>query len=130
MLKSALTIAVFAIIGTSSAFADECDTGNLNTFDAVYCQNKVFVAEDARLNSLYGDLRGQLSSSDQNTLKDAQLNWIDNRNNECVGQSDEWGDVVYANCAVKVTRERDDFLAARITECSTVGCASSKLSDY
>ncbi|WP_039018255.1 lysozyme inhibitor LprI family protein [Halocynthiibacter namhaensis] len=125
------SLAIVLAVFSTSAYADDCDVARseLNTFDAVYCQNKVFIAEDVRLNENYGILRGLLSANGRNALRTGQRNWIEYRNDECTGTSERWGEVVYARCAKETTRERADFLGNRITECETVGCQISKLSD-
>ena len=106
--------------------ADNCDSGNLNGFDSVYCFAKVYIGEDNRLNANYKELRGFLSNSQKTTLRDAQRSWIEKRNRQCMtGPS-----TVNVNCVLDITQSRADFLKARSTECKSVGCASSKLSQY
>lgn len=75
-MRKALTFStMLTVLGFASAsFADDCDAPELNTFDAVYCINKVFMEEDARLNEAYGELRGFLNDNEKATLKAAQLN--------------------------------------------------------
>lgn len=123
--------AIITLFCTASfAFADQCDNPELSPFDAVYCQSKIFVTEDARLNKSYGELREMLSPSEQSTLLQAQKNWIAYRDGECVTHDETWGDAVYADCAVDTTRARAEFLEARMNECKSVGCQASKLSEY
>jgi uncharacterized protein YecT (DUF1311 family) len=118
--------AVLFITLPISAKADNCDQPNLTGFDSVYCFSKVYIGEDTRLNNEYSALRGILSSAERNTLRTAQLNWIAYRDRSCMTGPT----TVNVDCALRVTRERADFLSARITECRTVGCAASKLDDY
>ena len=121
-------IAAFGMVALSagSAAADNCDRTDLTGFDSVYCFSKVYITEDTRLNNQYGALRGLLSGTHRQTLLDAQRNWITRRDNTCLtGPA-----TVNVNCALRMTRERANFLAARITECQSVGCAASKLDDY
>ena len=115
----------FAMTPTTAA-ADNCDQPNLTGFDSVYCFSKVFIGEDTRLNEQYGALRAQLSSADRDTLRTAQLGWIARRDGACMTAPT----TVNVDCALRMTRERADFLSARIVECQSVGCASSKLDDY
>lgn len=106
--------------------ADNCDQGDLTGFDSVYCFSKVYLGEDARLNDNYATLRGLLNSSQRNTLRDAQRNWIAYRDTECMTAPT----TVNVDCALHETQARADFLQARITECHTVGCSDSRLRDY
>lgn len=119
------------VFGAALAFpmaaqADNCDQGNLTGFDSVYCFSKVFLGEDARLNDNYGVLRGLLNSGQRNTLRDAQRNWIAYRDRQCMVAPT----TVNVDCALSQTQARADFLQARITECRSVGCATSRLSEY
>ena len=118
--------AALIVVSTVPAAADNCDQGNLTGFDSVYCFSKVYVGEDAVLNENYGALRAMLSSNQRTTLRNAQLNWIAARDNACMTAPT----TVNVNCALRMTRDRANFLSARMTECRTVGCATSKLDDY
>ena len=115
-----------AILTSGAALADNCDQPNLTGFDSVYCFAKIYVGEDAVLNERYGELRGMLSSSERQTLLGAQRNWISARDAACMSAPT----TVNVNCALRMTRDRANFLSARMTECRTVGCAASKLDDY
>lgn len=110
----------------AASWADNCDQGNLTGFDSVYCFSKVYLGEDARLNDNYATLRSQLNSSQRSTLLGAQRNWIAYRDRTCMSAPT----TVNVDCALNTTRTRADFLQARITECRTVGCATSLLDDY
>lgn len=120
-----ITVLAFAVT-PGTATADNCDQPDLTGFDSVYCFSKVFIGEDTRLNDQYGALRGQLSRADRDVLRTAQLGWIAARDNACMTAPT----TVNVNCALRMTRERADFLSARVVECQSVGCASSKLDDY
>ena len=121
-----LSLAALLSLAPALAFADNCDTGELTGFDGVYCFSKVFMGEDQRLNDNYAELRSHLNAAQRDTLRDAQLNWIEHRDSSCMPEPH----TVNVDCALSVTRERADFLKARTTECTSVGCADSKLSDY
>jgi len=71
-------------------------------------------------------LRGLLNASQKDTLRNAQLGWIANRDNACMSAPT----TVNVDCALNMTRSRADFLSARVVECQSVGCATSKLDDY
>jgi len=121
-----LIFAAFLILPAGTVFADNCDAPDLTGFDRIYCLRKVYFGHDDRLNKNYKTLRGFLNSGDRNTLKTAQLNWIDKRNAMCMVDPD----TVNVRCALNTTRDRADFLQARIVECQTVGCQRSKLTIY
>jgi len=121
----AITLAL-ALTLPGAAKADNCDQGNLTGFDSVYCFSKIFLGEDSRLNENYATLRGLLSGNQRGTLRDAQRNWIAARDRACMVAPT----TVNVDCALRETQERADFLQARITECRSVGCATSRLNEY
>lgn len=123
-LKTAILMAAFTL--PAAAHADNCDQGNLTGFDSVYCFSKVFLGEDARLNDNYATLRSHLSGNQRNLLRDAQRNWIASRDRACMVAPT----TVNVDCALRETQDRADFLQARITECRSVGCATSRLNEY
>lgn len=108
------------------AKADACDAPDLTGFDSVYCFAKIYIGEDNRLNENYKALRTKLGQSDRNRLRAAQLRWIAHRDAQCMSGPT----TVNVDCALSITRSRADFLSARLVECNTVGCASSKLDTY
>lgn len=110
----------------SAAAADNCDQPNLTGFDSVYCFAKIYIGEDNRMGDNYRTMRSLLSESDFAVLRQAQRNWLAVRDSVCMSGPT----TVDVNCALYRTRARADFLQARITECRTVGCARSRLSEY
>lgn len=108
---------------SSVAYADNCDRAR-NTYDDIYCKNKVFASADAELNRNYKALRAQLNSRQQAILKRAQLNWINQRDRQCV--VDEQG--VDVDCRLEMTQSRNHWLQERLRECRTIGCKTSALS--
>ncbi len=114
------------LLAPALAAADNCDQGNLTGFDSVYCFSKVFIGEDNRLNENYAALRKQLGNGDSATLRNAQRNWIAKRDASCM----RGPTTVNVDCALAMARTRADFLSPRLVECTTVGCASSKLGLY
>ena len=122
-----MSIKTRCIIGgllvTGSAFADNCDRTR-NTYDDIYCANKVFASADADLNKNYRALMAKLNSSQKNQLKAAQRAWIKSRDLQC---SNDDTQTVYVNCNLEQTRERNHWLQERLRECQTVGCKSSAL---
>lgn len=125
-MKIRTMVVLCAMAFPATASADNCDQGNLTGFDSVYCFSKVFLGEDARLNDNYGTLRSLLNSGQRSILRDAQRGWIAYRDRACMSGPT----TVNVDCALRETRNRADFLQARITECRTVGCATSRLDDY
>ena len=124
-ISKAILFSILALLPTVGS-ADNCDQDNLTGFDSVYCFSKVYLGEDDRLNTNYAALREFLNSNQRSTLLEAQRNWIAYRDNNCMTGPT----TVNVDCALNVTRDRADFLQARITECRTVGCATSRLGDY
>lgn len=114
------------LVSSSAAFANSaCDVPR-NDFDGLYCLNKVYQEADKELNENYKKLSAKLDSDGKKSLKNGQLSWIQNRNNDC---SKREASAFYVNldCATKTTIERAQFLQDRIRECSSSGCQNSKL---
>jgi uncharacterized protein YecT (DUF1311 family) len=95
-------------------------------FDGLYCLNKVYQEADNELNSTYGKLAGKLDVDGKKRLKAGQLQWIDERNDNC---SRHEGSAFYVNleCATGTTVKRAQFLQDRLRECVSAGCQNSKL---
>jgi len=115
------------LLSTLSAFAAEsaCDHPK-NDFDGLYCMNKVYMQADKDLNESYGKLAKQLDAQDKKALKNGQLKWIQERNDNC-SYSDGRGFFVNLECASRTTVERVQFLNDRLRECASTGCQPSKL---
>lgn len=109
------------------AFADNCDSTR-NTYDAVYCDGKVYVNADNELNKNYQELRKLLNKEQKDSLKRSQLAWIKQRDQACTRESNR-GDVINTSCQLRKTQERNSWLRERTRECQTVGCKTSALKE-
>jgi uncharacterized protein YecT (DUF1311 family) len=107
------------------AFADNCNNPS-NSFDGLYCLNKVYIQADKDLNTSYKSLRKYLKSSEKSKLKKGQITWIKDRNASCSYHNDR-GFFVNLRCAKNMTVDRTNFLNDRIRECKATGCQSRKL---
>lgn len=117
-----LVVAVFWTIPWSSVtHADNCDQAR-NTYDDIYCTNKVYASADAELNKNYQLLRTKLNSHQKAILKTSQLSWIRDRDNECTTSTG-----VDVGCRLRTTQERNHWLRERVRECTTIGCKTSAL---
>lgn len=121
-----LSAAVFLAVSATS-YADNCDNTR-NSYDAVHCANKVYVNADRELNQNYQLLRSKLNTQQKTILKRSQLGWIKERDQSCSGDSDV-GTVIYTNCQLSKTQERNSWIRERLRECKTIGCKTSALSD-
>ena len=119
-------VALLVLLGISGiSFANNCENPR-NTYDEVYCLNKVFASADRELNQNYQKLRGHLNQRQKNILKTAQLSWIRERDARC---SDDEIQTVYVRCNLSETTSRNAWLRERIRECQTIGCQTQKLYD-
>ncbi|TCB79985.1 lysozyme inhibitor LprI family protein [Acinetobacter sp. ANC 4173] len=107
------------------SYADNCDNAR-NTYDDIYCTNKIYASADADLNKNYQQLRKQLNAAQQKTLKKSQLAWIRQRDAEC---TDDAQSTVNVQCRLTTTQDRNHWLQERLRECQTVGCKTSRLSE-
>jgi len=121
MQKMIVSLMLLGISGL--AFADNCDNAR-NTYDEIYCTNKVYASADAELNKNYQTLRAKLNNTQKASLKSSQLKWIRMRDSEC---TTEVG--VDVECKLFTTQQRNNWLAERIRECKTIGCKSSALAE-
>lgn len=110
---------------SSWAMADNCDHTR-NSYDAVHCSDKVYVNADNELNQNYQQLRSKLNPQQKNILKRSQLAWIKDRDQSCSGESNI-GTVIYTNCQLEKTQERNSWIRERLRECKTIGCKTSAL---
>ena len=110
---------------TTLSYADNCDKAR-NTYDDIYCTNKIYASADADLNKNYQQLRQQLNETQQKILKKAQLAWIRHRDASCTDSQQNSVDV---QCRLTTTQERNHWLLERLRECQTVGCKTTRLSE-
>lgn len=115
------------IVGALSTtiYADNCDKTR-NTYDDIYCTNKIYASADADLNKNYQLLRTQLNQTQQKILKKSQLAWIRHRDAEC---TDDQQNSVNVECRLNTTQQRNHWLLERLRECQTVGCKTTRLSE-
>lgn len=108
----AALVLIAAAAASSSAFAKGCDTPK-GAFDQVYCAGNEFNKADTELNKTYAELKKKLSKSQQESLRQEQLAWIEERNEECSYQKPS-GYFVNLDCANTMTEDRVDTLKARL----------------
>lgn len=125
MMKLSIKLlpAVIFLVVSGTSYADNCDKTR-NTYDDIYCTNKIFASADEDLNRNYQKLRTQLNQNQKQILKKSQLAWIRERDEQCV--QDQKVDV---ECRLEKTQQRNQWLVERLRECKTVGCKTSRLSD-
>ena len=117
-----LVVAVFGtMLWSSVTHADNCDQAR-NTYDDIYCTNKVYASADAELNKNYQLLRTKQNRKQKAILKTAQLSWIRDRDNECTTSTG-----VDVRCRLRTTQERNHWLRERVRESTTIGCKTAAL---
>lgn len=124
-LLSSAALSGFLLSFSTLLWADNCENAR-NTYDDVYCINKVFANADKELNKNYQELRAKLNAQQKNTLKRGQLAWIRQRDAQC---SDEHEGKVYVRCNLDETVQRSAWLRERMRECHTIGCQTRRLSE-
>ena len=124
MMKK-IFFAFLCSFGVTSVYADNCDSAR-NTYDDIYCTNKIYASADADLNKNYQQLRHQLNETQQKILKKSQLAWIHHRDAEC---TDDQKNSVSVQCRFTTTQERNHWLEERLRECQTVGRKTTRLSE-
>ena len=124
-MKIKLALGVLLAGLSWATHADNCDHVR-NSYDAVHCNNKMYVNADNELNKNYQELQSKLSTQQKSILKHSQLVWIKNRDQNCSGESNV-GTVIYTVCQLHKTQERNAWLRERLRECKTIGCKTSSL---
>lgn len=120
-----MMLSVLCGLITTLSYADNCEKSR-NTYDDIYCTNKIYASADADLNKNYQQLRGQLDATQQKILKRSQLAWIRHRDATC---TDPQQTGVNVQCRLSTTQERNHWLEERLRECQTVGCKTTRLSE-
>jgi len=123
MRKIGLALALVSV--SIGAHAAGCATPK-TAFDQVYCERTRFVQADHDLNVTYSSLKTHLNSANKESLKQGQLSWIKERNDQCSKQ-DDTGFFVNIGCASTMTIDRLAFLKERERECTSTGCVDSKI---
>ncbi|RQO75910.1 hypothetical protein DBR44_07115 [Aquitalea sp. FJL05] len=123
-MKTCLSLILLAL--SASALANSACDKPKNDFDGLYCLNKVYSQADKDLNESYGELAKLLDADGRKQLKNGQLAWIRQRNNDC-SYSDQRGFFVNLDCATRTTIDRLQFINDRKRECKSAGCMNSKL---
>lgn len=121
--KALIAVLLTAVAGT--AYADNCNHPR-NSFDGLYCLNKVYAQADRDLTVAYKDLRARLKPAARETLKKTEIRWIDARDSQCSWHHNG-GFFVNLRCATDMTVQRTNFLNDRIRECKATGCQPSQL---
>lgn len=123
-MKTCLSLILLAL--SASTLANSACDKPKNDFDGLYCLNKVYSQADKDLNESYGELAKLLDADGRKQLKNGQLAWIRQRNNDC-SYSDPRGFFVNLDCATRTTIDRLQFINDRKRECKSAGCMNSKL---
>lgn len=105
-----VSLLVGAIGNVSAAPIEFCD-GEYTTIDLNNCTSKNLDYEDSKLNSTYKTLRGMLDRTEKDSLKQAQLAWIDFRDKSCNFTSREvvggsMHTMIYTSCLTNYTYQR------------------------
>ena len=120
---------VLALISLS-ADAQAAGCGAPKTaFDQVYCAGNLFTQTDHDLNLAYSSLRKHLNSASKESLKQGQLTWIKQRNDQC-SKEDNTGFFINLNCANTMTADRLAFLKERERECTSTGCVDARMGGH
>ncbi|WP_312100194.1 lysozyme inhibitor LprI family protein [Acinetobacter venetianus] len=120
-----IVLGLLCYVVATLSYADNCDKTR-NTYDDIYCTNKIYASADADLNKNYEQLRKHLNETQQKILKKSQLAWIRHRDASCTDSQQNSVDV---ECRLSTTQERNHWLLERLRECQTVGCKTTRLSE-
>jgi uncharacterized protein YecT (DUF1311 family) len=114
-------VLLLAALSLGSAWAQPHCGKPTDDFDGFYCLNRSFVETDEELNSAYQALVAKLPGDARAKLRKSQLAWIEHRNKTCSRRLDT-GFFVNLACATQATRQRLEYIEARLQECESGAC--------
>lgn len=82
----------------------KCDTPK-SPYERALCKSKAHMDSEDALNKVYQQLRKQLSKSEQNDLKNAQVQWLKYRADRCLVNGE-----IDIRCAIFTNNERTEYL--------------------
>lgn len=106
---------------SAAVLAGGCDNPR-TAYDKTYCAALEMVQLDQEINVEYKKVMGLLNQQQKQTLKQSQIQWLKNRDNEC---SD--GSMINVACSNDTMQKRIGFLKSVERECNSTGCDSNKL---
>ncbi|EUK18579.1 lysozyme inhibitor LprI family protein [Commensalibacter papalotli (ex Servin-Garciduenas et al. 2014)] len=124
MIKKTLVItglmAQFVLV--PAAFSMSCNNP-INAYDRTYCASLKMTQLDKEINEQYGKTIKVLKPEQKKEVKQAQIQWIRTRDNECSN-----GGTVAVNCVNDKMTARIELLKSIERECSSSGCDKALLS--
>ncbi|NJO76208.1 MAG: DUF1311 domain-containing protein [Leptolyngbyaceae cyanobacterium RM1_406_9] len=111
-----------AATSSSQVAAAPTDCANAQTQAEInQCAQAFYETADAELNRVYQNLKASLNSQEQEELIDAELAWIDYRDETCDAESSQYegGSIqptIYYGCLERVTAERTAELQQQLEQ--------------
>ena len=115
-LFSKILLIAVAMCSSAAYAQSECDKYK-TSYDKTYCFAKLFLESDKELNTVYGELRGQVKDPVRTQLTEVQRDWIKHRDAQC-----ESSGAINVNCNYRVNRDRAEYLRDRTRECKAGTC--------
>lgn len=121
MIKETILGCSLLLISATSLAAG-CDNPR-TPYDVTYCAALEMVQLDQEINVQYKKVMGLLTQPQKQVLKQSQIEWLKNRDNQCSNDS-----TINVACSNKTMQTRIEFLKSVERECKSTGCDSNKLS--
>ncbi|WP_431225182.1 lysozyme inhibitor LprI family protein [Serratia sp. L9] len=109
------------LLASAAALAGGCDNPR-TAYDKTYCAALEMVQLDQEINVEYKKVMGLLNPQQKQTLKQSQIQWLQNRDKECSDDSK-----INVACSNDTMQKRINFLKSVERECKSTGCDSNKL---
>ncbi|MDI2090453.1 lysozyme inhibitor LprI family protein [Commensalibacter oyaizuii] len=116
-----LTGCIGQLLLISSAYAMSCDHP-INAYDATYCAASKMIQLDQEINQQYGKTVKSLNATQRKQVKQSQIKWIRDRDQECSTNG-----MVAVECVNQKMEKRIGLLKSIERECKSSGCDASKL---
>ncbi|EHD14988.1 putative exported protein [Commensalibacter intestini A911] len=113
-------LAQFALV--PAAFSMSC-SNPINAYDKTYCAASKMTQLDKEINDQYGKTLKVLNANQKKEVKQTQIQWIRDRDNECSSNG-----TVAVNCVNDKMEARISLLKSIQRECSQSGCDKALLS--
>ncbi|HGM7842887.1 TPA: lysozyme inhibitor LprI family protein [Serratia marcescens] len=118
--KKFLCIVIFTL-SSSNSFALSC-ASPINSYDRTYCAGSEMIQLDQNLNEQYKKTINSLIKEERKTVKNAQIRWIRNRDNDCSSDGE-----INVSCVNEKMRKRIETLRQIERECKASGCNNELL---
>lgn len=120
-MKRITFIVSLCLFASTQALAMSCDNP-VNAYDSTYCSASEMIQLDQNLNEQYGKTMKSLKKEQSAIVKETQIKWIRERDNECSVSGS-----IAVECVNRKMKARIATLSQIERECKASGCTAALL---